>query len=99
MEYQPERFICDATVEAGRIIRRKFDWIERTENQRELARRHREIMHANEELHPFIEMRRAQLLNRLQELKHQVRVNEILGSREFSFCQFPESLADEMLKM
>ena len=54
--------------------------------------RHQQISNCNERLQPHLTTERAKLERRLAEVEKQIQIDNVLGSREFSFCLFPESI-------
>jgi len=57
----------------------------------DLAQRHREIRRLNRALQPWLNSRRAALLNERTFLQAELRRARVLGSREFSFSLYPEA--------
>ena len=99
LKYHPESHLVDSTPEATALARLKRDWIEKAEGQTDLKERHLAIESCNDQLQRFVAPLKAELEQRLLELSGEMRNIQILGSREFSFSLFPESLAQELLNM
>ncbi|QDU95686.1 hypothetical protein [Lignipirellula cremea] len=56
----------------------------------ELAKRHQQIVQANAGLQPFVASQRQAAEEQRATVQHDLRVNRLLGSREFSYLLFPE---------
>ncbi len=98
IEFHPETLLDDqARHSAAGPIADKREWIEK-ENVpgTDQRRRHRRIVASNQQMQPLLGDRRNALQDRRSQLAHEKRANRILGSREFSFCLFPESLPDQL---
>jgi hypothetical protein len=93
MHYNPDRFVDEADAREEKIA----GWI--AEKRRLIAAepppgarkgRHQAIEEANRRLRECVESKRRELVFERQRLAEQVRVSRLIGSREFSFCLFPE---------
>ena len=97
MRFHPERFISH-TAATQQIVGAKRRWIATELPRGKRLRRHIEIAHANHALQDHLVTQRSELANQREQLKHQLRSERLLGSREFSFCLFPErTLRDHLL--
>jgi hypothetical protein len=95
-KYHPERFI-DPEKPAKAIIARKRAAIESSQLSR--IERHREIEETNRLLGLFVSDQIEDLATKMEIVSSQLRNSQILNSREYSFCLFPESLIDDLKHM
>jgi hypothetical protein len=83
--------------EPHRSIEVKRHWIATLKSPDNAPIRHQAISAANLALQPWVADRRDKLREELERLGQQARAEAILGSREFSFCLYPESLLRDFL--
>ena len=96
-EFHPETNLpSDAAVEAREIATRKREWIETELPRGKRLERHVGIVESNEHLQRFIEPDRAAVERELTSSRQNLRTSTIVGSREFSFCLFPESIVTDL---
>ena len=91
LRFNPQRFLDHRAVagaEALRLVADKQRWIET--NQTAGRERHRAISEINGQLQRFVNGERQRQTERYHEMAAQLRVERILGGRDFSFCLFPE---------
>jgi hypothetical protein len=99
MTFHPETFIDLAaaptspplTADAAReLIETKRRWIGAEPDIRNARQRCRAIRHVNEALQPWIADQRRQLQSQQERLATLLQAQELLASREFSFCLYPK---------
>lgn len=91
--YNPQEFLNQAQLldnQVSRWVREKQALVATQAPPSELMNRHRSIQQVNDKIQPYIEERRNDLYQRLDEESEANRIQGLLGSREFSFCLFPE---------
>ncbi len=100
LTYHPERFLDNATQVDRAVeesIADKRRWIATPKTKENAARRHRAILRANEAMQGTVASRREKLLHRRDEIRQQLRSEDILASREFAFPLFPEKMLQDFL--
>ena len=93
MIYNPQEFLNQEQLldnQVSRWVREKQALVTTQAPPSELKNRHRLIQQVNDKIQPYIEERRIDLYQRLDEQYEANRIQGLLGSREFSFCLFPE---------
>jgi hypothetical protein len=99
MTFHPETFLdVDAlhasaersAVRARELIETKRRWIATPPDRHNARDRCRAIRHANESLQPWLADERLRLESRRDQMATRLQAQELLGSREFSFCLFPQ---------
>jgi hypothetical protein len=98
VEFHPERWLerYPAEVPAGerirvdQLLRSKAQWIATPQTRDNARQRCREIREANRELSRFTERLRGELAVRRQTMLLRWRAEQVLASREYAFCLFPE---------
>jgi len=100
LTYHPERFLTDTTridVATSKLIAEKQRWVATTKTKENAARRHRAILDSNEALQGAVASIREKLRHRRDEIERCLRAEDVLGSREFAFCLFPEKMLRDFL--
>ena len=85
------------TGEPGRSIESKREWIATPKTPENAPARHQAIRAANEALRPWVAERRETLGREIERLEGQARAEAILGSREYSFCLYPQDQLRDFL--
>jgi hypothetical protein len=94
---------CSGSPEKGSIgepqrsIEAKRQWVTAPKTEGNARARHQAIAAANAALQPWVGERRANLRHEIDRLQGQARAEAILGSREYSFCLYPEARLREFL--
>jgi hypothetical protein len=83
--------------EPHRSIEAKRHWIATPKTPDNAAVRHQAISAANRALQPCVADRRESARAEIERLDRQARAEAILGSREYSFCLYPETLLRDFL--
>ena len=96
MYFQPDQFV-EPTRESSSLADAKCRWINTQLPRGSRKQRHLEITRINESLRPMVEAQRQQLLLEQQRLLTSCRSEGLLGSREYSFCLFPEKTLQALL--
>ena len=98
LTHQPERFIeqfsteCRDNAECQQWLVRKREWIDTPLTPENTKIRCRAIRDANDLLQPCVKTVRENLLRERATIQEALRVDAMLGSREYAFCLFPESV-------
>ncbi len=101
--FHPERHLDhmqrspEDELQIEQLIRTKSKWIQTEKTPENAARRHREITNANRQLHKWLSGYQQFLENALEQSKRQARKMQILNSREYSYCLFPEAILKTFL--
>ena len=97
LRFHAERFIDTASYpEAITLIDAKLELIHQGPVPGQ-AKRHRDaIENLNEQLRVLVEPQKVATENNLEQIESQLDANRVLGSREYSFCLFPEQLVDTL---
>lgn len=77
-------------AEVAALTRRKHDWVAVEPTLDNARQRCREIRSTNEALQPWVEDRRRELLVERERTAEALRVESLLGWREFAFCLYPQ---------
>jgi hypothetical protein len=96
LRYHPERH-APSTTEVAELASAKRRWIEQNLPRGQRRARHRAIEDINFQLRPWVEPLRQRLEQERQELSSRLHDAQLLGSREFSFCLFPEQQLRSLL--
>ena len=99
-EFHAEKFIDTAKYpDAVSLIDDKQTLV-RQAVTKEQAKAHRDnIANLDSQLQTFVEPRKEELLQQIDDITEQLEANQILGSREYSFCLFPENLVDSLREL
>lgn len=89
LDFNPQRHV-DESPEAQHLAEMKYALLAAPHSPDEKLQRHRQITQLNSEMQPFVLSRRKTLLDDQSQAVQQLRAERLLGSREFSFCLFPE---------
>ena len=96
LRFHAERHLkSDKEVQA--LIEEKRKWIRVTLPRGQRSPRHHGIETANANLQPFVEDQRRALDEQRQRTLQQARQEQLLGSREYAFCLFPEETLQPLL--
>ena len=95
LKFHPERLIVDPAVTAE-LITEKQNWTAGEQSQIRSRERHLKIESLNQRLGAFANCSEEELIAKRTDQMKRIRASEILDSREYSFCLFPESLIDEL---
>ena len=81
------------------LVRQKREALREIPPKGARAAWHQRIATANEGLQPFLDSKRERIRDEYRQTQHQLQIADVLGSREFSFCLFPESLGEQLLEL
>ena len=90
-EYHPEKLVESPDRDAQRLIRTKRQLVCTPVKKSDRRHRHQGIVECNRALRRYVQPQIDELQQQLRKLPAQIRASRIFGSREFSFCLFPES--------
>lgn len=94
LKFNPQRFVHDDLVSSNHSLRELLNerqtWIDRKPDVGQGKQRQREIARLNQELQPFLADQKHNIEQQLAVAVERRRLAAISGSREFSFCLFPE---------
>ncbi len=99
MQFHPEKFIATPSDQARNLIDTKYRWINKELPQGQRRERHCRIDECNRQLQGFLVSARRELKESSRALQEHLQSSQILGSREFSFCLFPESLPKRLVQL
>jgi hypothetical protein len=103
LRYHPEQNLdgsSDGTARAGHaqaLIAEKRRWIATKPNPDSVRTRYLALRGVNDALQPFVENTRKTLTAERARLVQELRAERVLGSREYSFCLFPEAALRDFL--
>ena len=95
-EFHPEYFLDGDDPDSQELIERKNRWLSQIPPKGEKKDWHREMDSINAAIRSKLNMDLGQLKASLAETRKAVRRTNVLRSREFSFCLFPESITDQL---
>ncbi len=97
LQYHPETHIePDSLERAKSMIDAKTEWIGEVDTLKKSKTRHNSLTQLNRELQSFVSPPMEEAIQSLKNMQAGLRSSEILNSREYSFCLFPESLIREL---
>ncbi|MDA1053255.1 MAG: hypothetical protein O3C40_22615 [Planctomycetota bacterium] len=96
LRFNPQRYL-GSSPEAASLVQAKQQLIAMPSQSGQGIERHRRIAQINDAMQPMVEQERIKLLHQRTNLIEQARVGKLLGSREFSFCLFPETTLQPLL--
>lgn len=96
LKFHPEAFISSPATGVVDLINQKSNWTVGEHRGERSKRKHDAIEALNQQLARFVDIDPAALLAARVESVQKIRAGEILGSREYSFCLFSESLIDQL---
>ena len=103
LDYNPDRCLDSAQRNDPSVaaqLSEKRRWIEKKSPEDDRLQRHLAITRINQNFQPLIAEKREKLQSQSIILGQQLRNNQILGSREWSFCLFPEErLVGQLLEL
>ena len=96
--YHPERLIDpeNASSEALNLVAEKRELFQQKVAKGEGKQRRERISQINQALHEIVADRVEEFVNQVDKVRHQLETRNILESREYSFCLFPEKLVDDL---
>jgi len=103
LEFHPERFVEAPSNGARRdaafsgLIAEKRHWVAAPVTREIARRRCRAIRQANQAMQPWLASLRNQWLAEREQLAARLDGENILGSREYAFCLYPEASLRELL--
>ncbi|MEE8452118.1 MAG: hypothetical protein V3R99_09395 [Thermoguttaceae bacterium] len=96
LTYHPECFADPSQSPLGtdaslsELIEAKRHWIRTPQTAENARTRYGRIRQLNEALQPWVATQREELLRRQEETARALRVEDVLGRREYGFCLYPE---------
>ena len=96
LKFHPETLIENPPPEAVELIEEKHRWTVGEKPSWRSRQKHLKIESLNSQLGEFLKFSEEDLIAKRAEQMAKLRASEILDSREYSFCLFPESLIDEL---
>jgi hypothetical protein len=97
LTWHPELYIDSANADPAlgdtnlrELVAAKRRWIETKQTRENARRRFREFRRINRAIQPWVASQRADLRLEREETVNALRAEEILSSREYAFCLFPE---------
>ena len=100
LRFHPEKSVSRSDQgSAASLIQHKQSLVNAAHLENNRKQRHEEIELVNEQLQVFVEQERGKLLARKRFVEKHLRTSQILGSREFSFSLFPESIIESLFEL
>ena len=99
MQYHPEEFVENPGVLEANLIFAKKQLIEEFKYPAKRLETYQRVTQINQLLQSAMVEKRNWLTNELADERQQLQRARILGSREYSFCLFDESLVETMKKL
>ena len=96
LKYHAERFVDPDNLQLASCVSKKRAHLNNRPDVGSRKNWHGEMESINAQLQPGVQRLLVDLESRLHQLHHQVKASNLLGSREFSFCLFDESLVDRL---
>lgn len=100
--HHPEDFLDDYSghhrAEFAALVKQKQELIAHRWQEKQKKAWHDQVSQANERMSSLLEPRREQLRHHRERLLADLHRARILGSREYSFCLFPEAMLVPLLK-
>ncbi|MBC8353403.1 MAG: hypothetical protein H8E66_15500 [Planctomycetes bacterium] len=96
LRFNPQRYLV-SLPEAASLVTAKQKLITTEVQFDSRQNRHLQIAQLNDAMQPMVEQQRMKLLHERANLIEQARIGTLLGSREYSFCLFPEATLRPLL--
>ena len=96
LRFHPETLLENPSAELNDLIAQKLAWTKGQHWGENSKQQHLAITALNEKIAGHCDVTVEQLRSAREHVERNLRSSEILGSREYSFCLFPESLIDEL---
>lgn len=92
--YNPQRHFPDGVPDAARVLLdAKAAWIARdTPTYAERRERFVVLRELNEQLRPLLHGEEERVRHERDECRNRLRVNEVIGRRDYAFCLYPEEM-------
>ena len=97
LRFNPQRYLI-STPEAAALIEAKRRLIALLPPHDQPCNRRLQITQLNDAMQPMVAQQQAKLLRERSQLVEQARIDKLLGSREYSFCLFPQSTLQSTLR-
>ncbi len=99
LEFHPENHLTSNGQEFSKYQLEKSELLASIPDRHQKSDWHQRLEQCNRNMQPAVDAQRTALLEQQTEFKRQLAINKILGSREFSFCLFPETIVDELIEL
>jgi len=97
LRFHPELHIRpEMLAQAQGFIDAKQEWIGESNSQQNSKARHDSMARLNDQLRAFVEPSVEEAMMTKKRMQSRLRASEILNSREYSFCLFPETLIEDL---
>jgi hypothetical protein len=98
-KYLPAEFLLGGSAIAGAaaLVEEKQRWIRAPVTRENAYARWNSLRRINDELQPWVAQRRQEVLELQSQMQRALRHEKVLGSREYSFCLYPETYLREFL--
>jgi hypothetical protein len=96
LQFNPQRHLL-STPEAASLVEAKQRLIATYPPPDGRHTRHLQIAQLNDAMQPMVAQKKTKLLRERGNLVEQARIDKLLGSREYSFCLFPETTLRPLL--
>ena len=98
LSYHPEKYLranhlldSQASARARALVEEKQRWISTPATPENAYLRWNSLRRINNEMQPWVAQRRQQVLELQSQTQRALRQEKVLGSREYSFCLYPEA--------
>ena len=98
LEHHPERYLGGVEGVPVDLILAKRRWIDTPQTRENAQERCHAIRAVNAALQPWLDPRRGRLLERQAQAIRRLQAEEVLASREYAFCLYPEPTLREFLR-
>lgn len=99
VKYHPESLITNPCGDAVDLIEKKRDWTVGSHLGQRSSEKHQAIRKINQQLQNYLDTDIATLTAKRNELYKRIPAGEVLDSREYSYCLFPDSLIPELTSL
>ena len=99
--YNPQRYFPEGqgSMEAAQLVRAKQAWIGRaTASRAERKARFVALRGLNDRLRAFLFIQEEALRHQRDQCRERVRINAVLGRRDYAFCLYPEAMLCEFMQ-
>jgi hypothetical protein len=99
IRFHPENFVDRCDRQNRQLVARKARQLQKLPPRGSRKAWHDELQEINEKLLAPLTGKRETLRSDLASMQHQVKVSQLLGSREYSFCLFDERLPGQLQQL
>lgn len=97
LTYDPGQHIDPSNSQAAALAAERAAWVAKELPKGQRRERHGALRRLDDALQPFVAERRRELTSERQRVAEELRRSQVLASREFAFCLFPEDFLRKQL--